>query len=58
MKAIVMKPKLLKQAVEEFRQIYLEEYGIELSHKEASYKALSMLQLFQVLTDKYEEVLS
>lgn len=45
-----MKPEQLKKAIAEFKQIYFDEYGIELSDKEASTKALSLLQLADVLT--------
>lgn len=45
-----MKPEQFNQAVAEFKQIYKEEYGLELSTQEASNKALSLLQLFDILT--------
>lgn len=45
-----MTPELFRQATDEFKQIYLLEYGVELPDKEASEKALSMLQLFDSLT--------
>lgn len=53
-----MKPEQFKQAVSEFKKIYRLEYGIELSDNEASKKALSMLQLFDVLTSNEPEGLS
>ena len=46
-----MKPELFKQAVEEFKQIYHEEFGIELSDGEAVAKAKGLLQLFDCLTE-------
>lgn len=52
-----MTPEQLKQAVMDFKEIYKQEYGIELSDKEASKKALSMLQLFDVLTSNTTGVL-
>ena len=40
----------LKQAVLEFKQIYLEEYNVMLSDQEASNKAILFLQLFDAVT--------
>ena len=45
-----MKPDLIQKAVAEFMKIYKQEYGVELSDKEATVKATSLLQLFEVLT--------
>ncbi len=42
-------------AVQEFKQIYKEEYGIELSEQEASQKASDMLNLFGMLTEDTKE---
>ncbi len=47
-----MTPEQLKQAVEEFKEIYKLEYGTDLTDNEASSKAISLLQLFDVLTSK------
>ncbi len=44
-----MKPELFIQAVEEFKEIYREEFGIELSNEEAATKAQGLLQLFDCL---------
>ncbi len=45
-----MNPTQLKQAIEEFKQIYFEEFGIVLTDQEATLKAISLLQLFDALT--------
>ena len=45
-----MKPELLKQAIIEFKEIYLSEFGIYLTDSEATEKVLSIMQLFDVLT--------
>ncbi len=46
-----MDPEQFKEAVEEFKQIYQEECGIELSSQEAAHKASGLLQLFDSLTN-------
>lgn len=46
-----MKPELFAQAVEEFKQIYYEEFGIELNEEEATTRAKGLLQLFYCLTE-------
>lgn len=45
-----------QQSIQEFKQIYLEEFGIHLSDKEASQKAIALLQLFEALTPATEAV--
>jgi len=52
-----MSPEQTKQAICEFKEIYLSEYGILLSDKEAASKAFSLLQLTFVLTNDDEGVL-
>ena len=42
--------KLSKQSVEKFKQIYLEEYGIELSDQQAMQKSQSFLKLFKLIS--------
>lgn len=48
--------ELIQKATIEFRTIYKEEYGVTLSDKEASEKAIGLLQLFDSLTVKEERV--
>lgn len=45
-----MTPEQLKQAVQEFKAIYKEEFGVELNDTDATQKALRLLQLFNCLT--------
>lgn len=45
-----MTPESLSQAIKEFKEIYKEEYSIELSDEEATKKAQSLLQFFSCLT--------
>jgi hypothetical protein len=40
---------LPKKAIEEFKQIYLEEYGEKLSEKDAIEKAIKLINLFKVI---------
>lgn len=40
----------LKMAVKEFREIYQDEFGIALSEKEATERAIAMLNLFDILS--------
>lgn len=47
-----MKPELFEQAVKEFKEIYREEFGIELNDEEAAKKAQGLLQLFDCLTER------
>lgn len=47
-----------KMATAEFKGIYESEYGVKLSDKEASDKALMMLQFFDVLTSDEEQILT
>lgn len=51
-----MTPELLLQAIEEFKIIYQEEFGVELSDEEATVKAQGLLQLFDCLTQGTEKV--
>lgn len=41
--------KLSKEALTEFKQIYKEEYGIELTDSEALDKAITLLRLFKAI---------
>lgn len=43
---------LSKQAIEEFTDIYLKEFGLELSFKEASEQALNLLRLYKTIVVK------
>lgn len=52
-----MKPEFFTKAVEEFRTIYQEEFGIEMSMEEAAEKAQGLLQLFDCLTQETEKEL-
>lgn len=52
-----MKPEQLQQAIAEFKDIYKLEHHIELTDNEATQKAMSLLQLFDVLTSKEGEML-
>lgn len=52
-----MTPELLQQAVREFKEIYKEEFEVELSDQEATEKAIALLQLFQSLTNDRERSL-
>lgn len=45
-----MSPEQFQQAVKEYKEIYKQEYGVELSDIEASKQAKSLLQLFDTLT--------
>jgi len=47
----VLSSEQVKQAVDEFKSLFLEEFGIELSEEEATEKAMSFLQLFDCLTE-------
>jgi len=49
-KRIKMKPEQFNQAILEFKELYKQEYDIDLTNQEASEKASSLLQLFGVLT--------
>lgn len=44
-----MTPDKQKKAIDEYKQIYKQEYGVDLSDKEASEQAAKLLQLFDVL---------
>lgn len=46
-----MTPEELKQATEEFNQIYKEEFGIKLDEADAALKVKGLLQLFVCLTE-------
>lgn len=46
-----MTPEEFAQAIEEFKAIYREKYGIELSNEEAVAKAKGLLQLFDCLIE-------
>lgn len=50
-----MTPELFIQATEEFKTIYKEVFGVELSDEEATVKAQSLLQLFDCLTQGTEK---
>ncbi|MDD4135594.1 MAG: hypothetical protein PHN66_00820 [Candidatus Shapirobacteria bacterium] len=41
--------KLSKQTIEEYRQIYLEEYGKEISFEEAEKQGTNLVELFRLL---------
>jgi len=45
-----MKPETLKEAVEEYKEIYLRKNGEQLSDYEATKQAVNLLNLFSVLT--------
>lgn len=45
-------------AIEEFKQIYLEEFGIELTEKDAEEKALRVLSAFKIFLTKSRPVLT
>lgn len=40
---------LPKKAIEEFKQIYFNEYGEKLSQKEAIGKAIKLINIFKVI---------
>lgn len=42
----------IEKAIEEFKQIYLDEIGLRLSNEEATEKAIGLLNLFKVLTGR------
>ena len=44
-------PEQIKQATEEFKALFKEEFGIELTDEEATEKAKGILQLFNCLTE-------
>lgn len=46
----MLTPEQLQQAVEEFKALYKEEFGVELNKEEATQKAQGLLQLFGCLT--------
>lgn len=50
-----MTPELLIQAIEEFKVIYQEVFGVELNDEEATIKAQGLLQLFDCLTQGMEK---
>lgn len=41
--------KLSKQTIEEYRQIYREEYGKEISFEEAEKQGTNLVELFRLL---------
>jgi hypothetical protein len=47
-----MKEEELSKAIEEFKVIYYQKFGIQLSNEEASIKAIAVLQLFDCLITK------
>jgi hypothetical protein len=52
-----MTPEQLKQSIKEFKEIYQEEFGVELSDEEAALKAQGLLQLLELLTRGEQKVL-
>ena len=44
-----MSPEELEQAIQEFREIYQQEYGIYLTREETTKNVLELLQLFDCL---------
>lgn len=46
-----MTPEELKKATEEFKKIYKEEFGVELSDSDAYLKSEAILKLFVCLTE-------
>ena len=40
---------LQKEAIEEFKQIYKKEFGVDLSDEEASYRANNLLNLYKAV---------
>ncbi len=48
----IMKPEEMKQAVQEFKEIYFLEYGVKLSDYEATEQAKNLLNLFDTLSRK------
>lgn len=47
-----MTPEEFAQAIQEFRIIYKEVFGVELNDEDATVKAQSLLQLFDCLTQE------
>jgi hypothetical protein len=45
-----MSTEQIKQASQEYKEIYKQEYGVELSDTEANQQSLMLLQLFDSLT--------
>ncbi len=45
------------QAIEEFKQIYKEEFGVELSQAEATEKAINLFNLMKLLLEKKKKEL-
>jgi len=41
--------KLSKQAIKEFKEIYQEEFGIDIPYKEANELGLNLLNLFKII---------
>lgn len=41
--------KLSKKAIEEYKQIYKKEFGINLSYNQAEIEAIKLLRLFKIL---------
>ena len=41
--------QLTKEAIEEFKELYFQEYGRKISDKEALEKGIRLLKLFQVI---------
>lgn len=44
--------RITKKELEEFKQIYLEEFGIKLGDLEATKKALNLLTGIEMISDK------
>ena len=40
---------LPKEAIEEFRKLYLQRYGIQLSDEEAAYRANNLVNLYKIV---------
>ncbi len=50
-----MTPEEFAQAIQEFKAIFKDEYGIELSNEEATTNAQSVLQLFECLIQETQK---
>jgi len=48
---------LPKEAIEEFKKLYLKNYGIQLSDKEATYRANNLVALFTAVYGDNSELI-
>ena len=48
---------LSKEAIKEFQQLWKEEFGEEISEMEANLKGVELIELFQLIAPKEEDLI-